>query len=131
MDEPSFEFDSGGHPIHPGGRWTLTLTGSGTLTLRHSAFGRQTAFGPFVLPTAEYDLLWQRIRALDLAHPPPDPQRPVPDEYCYGFLLRAGGTVQRMAVWAHIAQHYPPIQAFVAAVTPLIAHYTGQVPLIR
>ena len=40
-------------------------------------------------------MLWQHIHALDLAHPPPDTQPPVPDEFCYGFLLRAGDTVQQ------------------------------------
>ena len=130
MDEPIFEFDSGGQLIHPGGSWTLTLADNGSLTLRHQVAEQQTDFGPFVLTAAEHALLWEQIRALDLAHPPPDPQRPVPDEYCCAFILRAGGTVQRMAVWAHVARRYPPIQAFVAAVTPLIARYSGRQPLI-
>ncbi len=131
MDDPIFEFDSGGLPIHPGGSWTLTLAAGGTMTLCHSVFGRQTTFGPFALTATEHTLLWQQIRALDLAHPPPDPQPPVPDEYCYRFILRAGGTVQHMAVWAHVAVRYPPIQAFITTATPLIAHYTGRQPQIR
>ena len=131
MADPIFEFDSGGQAIHPAGRWTLTLTGSGILTLRHLALGRQTDFGPFTLPAAEHLMLWQHIHALDIARPPPDSQPPVPDEFCYRFLLRAGDTGQHMAVWAHVARHYPPIQAFVAAITPLIARYTGRPPQLR
>lgn len=109
----------------------MAVRDRGILTLRHPALGQQTAFGPFVLPAAERDLLWAQVHALDLSQPPPAAQPPVPDEYCYGLVLRAVDTLQQMAVWAHIAEHYPPIQAFVAAVTPLIARYSGQVPLIR
>ncbi|HUS17759.1 MAG TPA: hypothetical protein VM536_22415 [Chloroflexia bacterium] len=129
-DEPIFEYHSGAQVIHPSGSWSLLLDTRGVMTLRHTVFGQQTDLGAFPLTEPEQALLWQHIRALDLAHLRPDDRMPLPDEYCSTFILRQGGMVHRMDVWAHVAQDYPPIQAWVAAIKPLIARYCGCDPII-